>query len=114
MRPFLRGSCPPVFSVPVSADNNGLSGGFLASRLCIQKFRSRRLNFRTAIDQPTLGSSAETRAWSSVRTLLRVQSEGFELSAPFRGSVAESLDANAARQTTFDRGFGEIRCEKRE
>jgi hypothetical protein len=36
------------------------------------------------------------------------------LSAPFCGSVAESLDANAARQATFDRCFDEVRCEERE
>ena len=46
--------------------------------------------------------------------LLRIQSEGFELSAPFRGSVAEPLDTDAARQATFDRGFDEVRCEERE
>src|SRR5258706_15732293 len=42
-RPFLRGSCRLFSTFPVSADNNGLSGGFLASGLCIQKFRSWRL-----------------------------------------------------------------------
>jgi hypothetical protein len=30
---------------PVSGDNNGLSGGFLASSLCIQKLHSWRLDF---------------------------------------------------------------------
>jgi hypothetical protein len=45
---------------------------------------------------------------------LRIQSEGFELSAPFRGSVAEPLDTNAAGQTTFDRGFNQVWCEERE
>jgi hypothetical protein len=45
---------------------------------------------------------------------MRIQSEDLELSAPFRGSVAEPLDTNAARQTAFDRGFDEIRCEERE
>src|SRR6266404_2399526 len=44
-RPFLGDSCRPFSTFPVSADNNGLSGGFLASGLCIQKFRSWRLNF---------------------------------------------------------------------
>jgi hypothetical protein len=33
----------------------------------------------------------------------RVQSEGFELLAPFGWGVAKSLDSNAAGQTTFDR-----------
>jgi len=33
---------------------------------------------------------------------LRVQSERFELSAPFRGSVAEPFGTDAARQTTFE------------
>src|SRR6266404_9784255 len=37
---------------PVSADKNGLSGGFWASGLCIQKFRSRRQGFR----EPALGN----------------------------------------------------------
>src|SRR6266478_3998059 len=32
-RPFLRGFLSPIFKFPVSADINGLSGGFLASRL---------------------------------------------------------------------------------
>ena len=45
---------------------------------------------------------------------MRIQSEGFELSAPFRGSVAESLDTNAAGQTTFDRSFDEVRGKERE
>src|SRR5260370_41983140 len=48
-RPFRRGSCRPFSTFPVSADDNGLSGGFLASGLCIQKFRSRRLNFGTEL-----------------------------------------------------------------
>src|SRR5260370_15774549 len=55
--------------------------------------------------------SCELRAASD---LLWIQSEGFELSAPFRGSVAESLDTKAAGQTTFDRGFDEVRREERE
>ena len=46
--------------------------------------------------------------------LLWIQSEGFELSAPFRGRVAEPLDTDAARQATFERGFDEVRCEERE
>jgi hypothetical protein len=33
------------FEFPVSADNNRRSGGFLASGLCVQKFRSRRYRF---------------------------------------------------------------------
>jgi len=43
-----------------------------------------------------------------------MQSEGFELSAPFRRSVAASFHSNATGQTTFDRGFDEVRCEERE
>jgi hypothetical protein len=35
---------------------------------------------------------------------LRVQSERFELPAPFGWRIAQPLDANAAWQTTFDRG----------
>jgi hypothetical protein len=44
-RSFLRGFLTPIFKFPVSADIDGLLGGFLASGLCIQKFRSRRLDF---------------------------------------------------------------------
>jgi hypothetical protein len=69
-RPFLRGFLSPIFKFPVSADINGLSGGFLASRLCIQKFRSRRPNFGTkrpagARESP---ADAEKRASSSFGT----------------------------------------------
>lgn len=42
--------------------------------------------------------------------LLRIKSEGFELAAPFSGSIAKSLDPNATRQTTFDGRPDEIRC----
>jgi hypothetical protein len=87
----------------------------LASRLLIQKFRSRRLNFRTATDQAAPGNSVCREASFERRpTLFRIQSEGFELAAPFRGSVAESLDTDAAGQTTFDRRSDEIRCKERE
>ena len=49
-RPFLRGSCHLFSTFPVSTDNNGLSGEFLASSLCIQKFRSPRPRFRDGTD----------------------------------------------------------------
>jgi hypothetical protein len=42
--------------------------------------------------------------------LSRIQSEGFELLAPFRWGVAKSLHSNTAWQTTFDRSAHEIRC----
>ena len=54
--PFLRGSCRLFSAIPVSADINGLSGGFLASSLRTQKFRSRRLNFGDRTDQPARGN----------------------------------------------------------
>src|ERR1700724_3743953 len=44
-RPFLRGFLTPIFEFPVSADITGRSGGFSASGLCVQKFRSRRHGF---------------------------------------------------------------------
>ena len=46
--------------------------------------------------------------------LSRVQSEGFELLAPFWRSIAKSLDADAAWQPTFHGGPHEIWREKRE
>ena len=47
-----------------------------------------------------------------VLRLLRVQPERLELAAPFGGSIAESLDADAAREATFDRRFDEVRREE--
>ena len=67
-----------------------------------------------ATDQPALGNRLLKKSFEQLPNLLRFQSEGFELSTPFRGSVAEPLDTNAARQTAFDRGFDEIGCEERE
>jgi hypothetical protein len=43
---------------------------------------------------------------------LRIQSERFELSPPFRGRVAESLHTDAARQPPFDRCLHELWCEE--
>ena len=63
--PFLRGSCRPFSTFPVSADQKGLSGGFLTSRLCIQKFRSWHLDFGTELTSRRSGiGSAEERASS--------------------------------------------------
>ena len=46
--------------------------------------------------------------------LSRIQSEGFELPAPFCWGITESLDSNAAWQTAFDGGAHEVWCEERE
>jgi hypothetical protein len=43
---------------------------------------------------------------------LRIEAKCFELPAPFGRSIAESLDADAARQATFDRRFDEVRREE--
>ena len=45
---------------------------------------------------------------------MRIQSEGFELLAPFCRSVTKSLDSDPAWQTTFDRGPHEVWSEERE
>src|SRR5205823_14594058 len=58
--------------------------------------------------------AAEEAGFEQLPKLVRLQSEGFELPAPFPGSVAESLDTNAAWQTTLDCCFHEVRCEKRQ
>src|SRR5258708_39202827 len=60
-RPFLRGFLTPIFEFPVSADNNRRSGGFLASGLCVQKFRSRRHRFeRHKADEKQASTSVRT------------------------------------------------------
>ena len=43
-----------------------------------------------------------------------IESERFELPAPFSRRIAEPLDADAARQTAFHGGFDEIRSEEGE
>src|SRR5260370_2490857 len=60
-RPFRRGSCRPFLTFPVSADDNGISGGFFASRLCIQKIHSQPLNFTTELNSLT-GDSVSCEA----------------------------------------------------
>jgi hypothetical protein len=71
--------------------------------------------FRDGTDQPAVGNwVCRGASFEQLRKLLRIQSEPFELLAPFRGSIAEPLDTDAARQATFDRGFDEVRCEERE
>jgi hypothetical protein len=44
-RPFRRGSCRLFSTFPGLCRHDGLSGGFFGSGLCIQKFRSWRLDF---------------------------------------------------------------------
>jgi len=44
----------------------------------------------------------------AVRLLVRVQSKRFELSTPFRRSVAQSLDVDASRQTALDRSADQL------
>jgi hypothetical protein len=50
---------------------------------------------------------------SSAGSIRVVQSEGFELLAPFCRSITKSLDSNTAWQTTFDRSAHEVWCEER-
>ena len=97
-RPFLRGSGCLFSTFPVSGDNKGLSGGFLASGLCIQKFRSRRLNFGTEADRPTLGNRL-------LRCDLRAAWEtycGFNPSAS--NCRLHSVGASRSRSTPMPRG----------
>jgi hypothetical protein len=44
--------------------------------------------------------------------LLRIESERFELSPPFRGLVAESFDTDTTGQAALDRCFDEVRCQE--
>src|SRR6202171_4196780 len=105
-------------TLSVSGDNCGLSGRCLASRLCIQKFRSPRQGFdgqcRSAAGNFGSLGRPKARRFEPGPQLLRIQSKGFKLPAPFWRSIAKSLDSNAAWQTTFDRGAHEVWCEERE
>jgi hypothetical protein len=89
----------------------------LASSLCIQKFRSpRQVSTANTFRQPRILGvlGGQKRRFEPGPQLSRVQSEGFELLAPFCRSITKSLDSNAAWQTTFDRRPHEIWCEERE
>src|SRR5262249_33714618 len=51
----------------------------------------------------------------AVRLLVRVQPKRFELSTPFRRSVAQPLGVDTSRQTAFDRSadqLGRKKCER--
>ena len=43
---------------------------------------------------------------------MRIESKRLELAAPFRGSIAKSLDTDAAGQAAFDRRSNKIRREE--
>jgi hypothetical protein len=55
-----------------------------------------------------------THEYIDLQQEYRIESERFELPGPFSRRISQSLDPNAAGQTTFDRCFDEVRCEKRE
>jgi hypothetical protein len=90
------------FSLPVSASKNSVPRSRVAAAKAVRELGN-------------LGSfSGQNRPFESGPYLSRVQSEGFELLAPFWRSIAKSLDADAARQPTFHGGPHEIWREKRE
>jgi hypothetical protein len=91
-----------------------VSPGFFGLQSPHPKIPFPATEFRDGTDQPALGKSRRKASFVQLPELVRIQSEGFELSGPFRGRVAESLDTNAARQTTFDCCFDEVRCEERQ
>jgi hypothetical protein len=101
----------------VSGDPLRSLGPTLASRLCIQKFRSPRQGFdgqRRSATWEWKPFEAESSVPSPGLQLLRFQPEGFELLAPFCRGITKSLDSDTTRQPTFDRSPDEIRCEERE
>jgi hypothetical protein len=105
-------------ALSVSGDACGLAGPILRCRLRIQKFRSRG---PVAARPIPLGSpemlgvfGTTNRPFEPGHVLSRVQSEGFELLAPFCRSITKSLDSNTAWQTTFDSGPHEIWREEGE
>jgi hypothetical protein len=68
-RPFLRGSCHLFSTFPVSAENNGLSGGFLPPVSASKNSVPRELNLGRQLTSRRSGiRSAEKRISSGVRT----------------------------------------------
>src|SRR5258706_1028085 len=107
--------CRSGFSV--SPDISRLLGQFLASRLCIQKFRSRRPDFKRRMicsAARKLGHSGDKGSFAPCPHLLRIEPERVELPAPFRRGIAKSLYTDPAGQTTFYRCSDEIRREEGE
>jgi len=96
----------------VSAGVHVFSARFFALRLCIQKFRSRRLGFGTQ-NAPNLHRNSAF--WATVirdlgpaLQLFRIESERLKLSPPFSRRIAKPLDADAAGQATFYGCFHKI------
>ena len=58
--------------------------------------------------------SADCAVLRLLHRLLRIESERLELAAPFGGRIAQAFDADAARETPFNGGSHQIRCEERE
>ncbi len=105
-------------ALSVSGDTCGLSGRFLASRLCIQKFRSPRQGFdgqcRSAPGILGVFGGQKRVVSSPVRSYCGFNPRASNCRLHSAGSIAKSLDSNAAWQTTFDRGAHEVWCEERE
>jgi hypothetical protein len=101
----------PLFRSPVAL------AVFQAALAPVQKFRSPRQGLRRQIAfgcRDFWGLGGQKRRFEPGQQLLRIQSKGFELPAPFWRSIAKSLDSDAARRPAFDRGAHEVRCEERE
>ena len=96
-RPFLRGSYHLFSAFRVSAANSGLSAGFWPPSLCIQKFRSWRLEFRGGTDEPAPGNrllrcAASEFIAGSIRAFRTVGSIPRELRGAARRRCREAND----------------------
>jgi hypothetical protein len=95
----------------------GVQSRFLASGLCIQKFRSWQLDFEGAKDRSAdwrsgiLGSKMAVRA---VAIIIADLVRALRTVGSILRGIAQSFNSYAARQTTFDRGFDEVWGEERE
>src|SRR6266404_2003005 len=77
----------------------------------MEVLKANAMDFARQIDE-LRSLLVEPATKASKGKLLRFQAERFELSTPLRGSIAEPFDTDAARQTTFDCGLDEVRCEE--
>src|SRR5258707_1701462 len=90
----------------------------LASRLCIQKFRSPRQGFSTARSRSAAGNfwglGGQTRRSNPVRNYCGFNPRASNCWLHSAGASRSRSTPIPAWQTTFDRGADEIWCEERE
>ena len=115
----MRGFAPPVsgpFGLcgrPLSLASN-FAALSLHPKIPFLALEAQRLRSRLLLDMSQTSAALGTAVFFGRALLLRVQPKRFELSTPFRRSVAQSLNVDASRQATFHRSADQLGSKKGE